>query len=148
MRKLKYYVACTVDRFIARKNGSYDFVLPDGDHYADIFNMFPETIPDHLREVLGVKGESKNFDTVLMGRKTYQVALDLGITNPYSRLEQFVISQSMKVSPDQKVILVSENIVEMVQRLKQGSGRDIWLCGGGQLATGSTSTFSSSSATF
>jgi hypothetical protein len=35
MRKLKYYVACTVGRFIARKNDSFDFFLTEGEHGAD-----------------------------------------------------------------------------------------------------------------
>ena len=44
MRKL-YYVACTVDRFIARTDGSFDFFLQDGEHFADLVTSFPETFP-------------------------------------------------------------------------------------------------------
>lgn len=45
MSKLIYLVACTVDRFIARKNGSFDFFLWRGEHVADLLSAFPETIP-------------------------------------------------------------------------------------------------------
>ena len=54
MRKLKYYVACSVDGFIARKDGSYD-----------CFPWDDEVIADYLESL-------KSFDVVLMGRKTYE----------------------------------------------------------------------------
>jgi len=66
MRKLTYYVACTVDRFIAREDGSFDFFLTEGELLAS----FPETVPGHLRDALGVSGEGRWFDAVLMGRAT------------------------------------------------------------------------------
>lgn len=45
MRELKYFIACTVDRFIARPDDSYDFFLTEGEHVADLLAAFPETIP-------------------------------------------------------------------------------------------------------
>ncbi len=36
MRRLKYYIACTVDKFIAREDGSFDFFLMEGDYVADL----------------------------------------------------------------------------------------------------------------
>lgn len=41
MRKLIYFVACTVDRFIARQDGSFDFYLTEGQHLADLVQLFP-----------------------------------------------------------------------------------------------------------
>jgi hypothetical protein len=49
MRELKYYVACTVDRFIAREDGSFDFFLMEGEQVVDLLESFPETIPAHFR---------------------------------------------------------------------------------------------------
>ena len=135
MRELTYYVACSVDGFIAHTDGSHDGFSQDSDYFADIFATFPETVPSHLRDVMGVHGENRWFDTVLMGRKTYEIGLNEGVTSPYSHMKQYLFSRSLKESPDQNVELVSDNIIELVNRLKQESGKGIWLCGGAHLAT-------------
>lgn len=134
MRKLKYYIASTVDGFIAREDGSFDCFPMSGEHFADLFEFFPETFPAHVQKALGILPENKQFDTVLMGRKTYEVGLNVGLTNPYPTLKQYVFSRSMKASPDRNVELISENAVGLVRELKQETGKDIWLCGGGDLA--------------
>jgi dihydrofolate reductase len=102
MRKLKYYMASTVD----------------GEH-----------VTDYLESL------KTQFDVVLMGRKTYEFGFQFGVTNPYPWMKQYVFSRTMKESPDANVTLVSENIVELVRELKSESGKDIYLCGGADLAT-------------
>ena len=116
MRRLQYYVASTIDGFIAREDGSFDGFLAEGEHVADFLQSYDW------------------FDTVLMGRKTYEVGLRLGVTNPYPAMRQYVFSRTMKESPDHNVGIVSENGVELVRGLKQETGKDIWLCGGANLA--------------
>ncbi len=135
MRRLTYYVACTVDGFIARADGSFDFFLTEGEHLADLFASFPETVPAHLRDALGVRGANQCFDAVLMGRRTYEVGLKVGVTSPYPHLKQYVVSRSLGRSPDAAVTLVPGDPVAFVRGLKQEPGKDIWLCGGGELAT-------------
>jgi dihydrofolate reductase len=134
MRGLKYYVACTVDGFIAREDGSFDFFLSEGEHFADLFGSFPETVPAHLRDAVGVRAGNKEFDAVLMGRRTYEVGQKIGVTSPYPHLTQYLFSRSLAESPDPDVELVSGDAVGAVQKLKQQPGKDIWLCGGGELA--------------
>ena len=134
MRKLTYFVACSLDGFIARRDGSFDFALPEGEHLRDLVRRFPETMPGHLRGPLGVTSPNQYFDAVLMGRATYEVGLRLGVTSPYPHLEQYVFSRTMAQSPDPQVQLVREDPIATVRRLKGGTGRDLWLCGGGQLA--------------
>lgn len=124
-----------MDGFIARPDGKLDDFSADGEHFADLLAAFPETIPGHLREPLGVTGANREFDTVLMGRATYSVGTELGFTNPYPHLEQLVISSSMQSSPDAAVQLVSEHPVQAVRELKARVGKSIWLCGGSRLAS-------------
>jgi dihydrofolate reductase len=133
-RQLVYYVACTVDGFIARSDGSLDCFLFHGGHFADLIARFPETFPVHIRPALGVSEGPKRFDTVLMGRHTYEVGVREGITNPYAPLRQYVVSRTMRESPDAAVRLHKEDPLQLVRRLKAESGMDIWLCGGAKLA--------------
>jgi dihydrofolate reductase len=134
MRELIYFVACTVDRFIARADGSFDFFIAEGAHLTDLVKTYPETVPGHLRGALGVKAASTWVDAVLMGRKTYDVGLPFGVTSPYPHLKQYVFSRSMKQTPSPDVTLVQSDPLEYVRGLKREKGGNIWLCGGGVLA--------------
>ncbi len=107
----------------------------EGEHFADLIADFPETIPAHFRNQLGITAENKHFDTVLMGRKTYDIGVKEGITNPYPQMQQYVFSKTLQSSPDRNVALVSTDPIAFVSELKQRSGKDIWLCGGGEFAT-------------
>lgn len=135
MRKLVYFVACSVDGFIAHIDGSHDGFSQDRQYLTDLFSVFPEIVPSHLRNVLGIHAENQWFDIVLMGRKTYEIGLKEGVTNPYPHMQQYLFSHSLEKSPDEHVELVSGNAVALVNRLKQSDGKDIWLCGGANLAT-------------
>lgn len=134
MQKLKYFVAVTADGFIAHRDGTFDGFVGAGDHMVDINQRFPETIPTHWQKTLGIHPENKEFDTVLMGRKTYEVGVNEGITNPYGTLEQYIFSRTLTVSPDPHVTLVRADVAGTVRRLKQRPGKAIWLCGGADLA--------------
>ena len=134
MRELKYFVACTVDRFIAREDGSFDFFIAEGAHLTDLVKRYPETVPAHLRDALGVHAASSWVDAVLMGRKTYDVGLPFGVKSPYPHLKQYVFSRSMRETLSPDVTLVKSDPLEFVRALKRERGKDIWLCGGGVLA--------------
>lgn len=135
MQELTYYVACSVDGFIAHSDGSHDGFATDAEYLAELFATFPETCPAPFRAVMGVQDENKWFDSVLMGRKTYEIGLKDGLTNPYPHLKQYVFSRSMKESPDKNVEVIAKNGVEWVRSLKNETGKGIWLCGGANLAT-------------
>lgn len=135
MRDLVYYIATTLDGFIARPDGSFED-LPWNDQFiADLRAAYPETFPAPFWSGEHSRAENQRFDAVLMGRKTYEVGLREGLTNPYPTLDQYVFSRSMKESPDPAVVLVSQGAVGVVEALKQESGRSIWICGGSKLAT-------------
>jgi dihydrofolate reductase len=133
-RKLVYYVACTIDGFIARDDGSFDWAPSQGEHFADLVQRFPETFPAHIRQAFGVPPHPRRFDTVLMGRTTYEVGLNEGITNPYAPLRQFVVSRSLPDTVDSAVHVYRGSPIALVRQLKAERGKDIWLCGGGRLA--------------
>ncbi|MCS7483905.1 dihydrofolate reductase family protein [Umezawaea endophytica] len=132
MRTLTYYVAASVDGFIAAADGSFDALMLDGDHMAMIFSEYPDTIPAQGREALGLLDvPNPNFDTILMGRATYQVPG--GLPSPYPHLRQYVVSSTLTGTPDD-VEVVSGDVLGKVRELKAEDGLGIWLCGGGKLA--------------
>lgn len=135
MRQLIYFIACTADGFIAREDGSFDFFPMQGGHMQYLQQEYPETIPSHLHALLGITAEPRHFDTVVMGRHTYAVGLSQGVTSPYAHLRQYVVSQSITTSPSLDVTLIANDPVDLVRTLKQAPGQNIWLCGGGSLAS-------------
>ncbi|KAA9378468.1 dihydrofolate reductase [Microbispora cellulosiformans] len=133
MRKLVYYVGVSIDGYIAGPGGEFDF-FPMEDTLAWIIDEYPETVPSHMRAQMGLEAPNRRFDTVVMGRGTYQPALDAGVTSPYAHLRQYVVSASVPEIGDPQVELVRSDPTGLVRRLKQEEGGDIWLCGGGTLA--------------
>lgn len=137
MRKLIYYVAVSVDGFIAGPDGRTDLFLSEGDHMAWLIEHYPETIPGHVRGLLGLaETPSREFDTVLLGRSTHQIAVDEGLTSGYPHLRQYVVTHRPEELPTEDGLSASdEDPIALVQRLKaEESPLDIWLCGGGALA--------------
>ncbi|NUS42515.1 MAG: dihydrofolate reductase [Mycobacteriaceae bacterium] len=133
-RKLTYYAAATMDGYIADETGSVGFFPVGGDHGPAIRAQYPETLPTKVREIFGIKGDSATFDTVLMGRKTYDFGVRTGTSSPYTHLRQFVVSASLPESPDPHIELISADPLDRVRELKREAGLGIWLCGGGELA--------------
>jgi dihydrofolate reductase len=135
MRKLTYYVASTIDGFIAAEDGTVDFFPVGGDHGPAITSQYPETLPSKVREALGIDNDNNTFDTVLMGRKTHDFGVRTGTASPYSHLRQYVVSTTMTESPDPGLELIGTDVLEKVRALKaETRGLGIWLCGGGELA--------------
>ncbi|MCC3316378.1 dihydrofolate reductase family protein [Nocardia africana] len=136
MRKLIYFVGVSLDGYIAGPGGEYDF-YPVAEGMSEFVTArYPESVPAHLRPHVGmaVDEPNKEWDTILMGRGTYEPALSVGIASPYPHLKQYVVSATLDRVDDPQVELVPRDPVALVRRLKQEDGKDIWLCGGGQLA--------------
>ncbi|OKJ05564.1 dihydrofolate reductase family protein [Kitasatospora sp. CB01950] len=136
MRKLVYFVAVSIDGFIAGPSGEFDFYPQPDDLVAHLRAEFPETMPGHVRPHIGLDGApNKRFDTVLMGLGTYRPAYDHGITSPYPHLKQYVVSSTLPEPTDPAITVVRADPLGLVRELKQQPGDgDIWLCGGGLLA--------------
>ncbi|NBE96169.1 dihydrofolate reductase [Nonomuraea sp. KC401] len=134
MRKLTYYVATSIDGYIAGPNGEMDFYPVADDLAAWINARLPETVPAPIRAQTGFDAPNQRFDTVLMGRGTYEIGLETGTTNPYPHMRQYVISNTIKSVDEPAIELVPGDPLGLVRRLKQEDGLDIWLCGGGNVA--------------
>ncbi len=134
MRKLVYYIGMTIDGRIAAPDGSADFFPVTQDVIDFIVEDYPDTLPTHLREQLGVHGPNRNFDVGVQGRVTYEPALEIGVTSPYAHLRQYVVSESMKETLDPAVEIVSTDVVGRIRRLKAEDGKDVYLTGGARLA--------------
>ncbi|GAA0939787.1 dihydrofolate reductase family protein [Nonomuraea longicatena] len=135
MRKLVYYVGISIDGYIAGPGAEVDF-YPVSDQMAAWINArYPETVPTHIRKLVGLDGEpGRTIDTVVMGRGTYDPALAVSITSPYSHLRQYVVSRTLKID-DPTVEVEPGDPVELVRRLKaEDTGMNIYLAGGGKLA--------------
>lgn len=133
MRALSYYVAVTLDGFIAGPNGEFDAFPVEGDHMSAINERFADTVPTDAAAALGLAQDRSRFDTVLMGWNTYAVGLPFGIDSPYRHLRQLVFSREHEASGD-GVETVRRDPVDVVRELKAEEGSGIWLCGGGALA--------------
>jgi dihydrofolate reductase len=135
MRSLVYFVATTLDGYIAGVDRSDpDFFPFEGPHVADLLAEFPEMIPGHLRAPLALNHENRRFDTILMGRTTYDIGRAVGLTSPYPHLRQIVVSSSMTAQPDPVVEVLGQDLIEHMRALKAEQGKDVWLAGGGRLA--------------
>jgi dihydrofolate reductase len=113
MRKIQYGVAVSLDGYIAGPNGESDWIQMDPEiDFSAIWSQ---------------------FDTLLMGRRTYEAAiLRLG-SAAFAAKATFVFSKQLKPTDHPDVTIVSELTRPWLQALKRLDGKDIWLMGGGDL---------------
>jgi dihydrofolate reductase len=138
MRKLIYYADATLDGFIAGPQGEIGFFPHSEELLATMSKELPETVPTHVRAAMGLPElPNARFDTVLMGRGTYEPALREGITSPYAHLRQYVFSRTLSIQDPTVTLCADQDPVASVRALKAEEGpdlKDIWLAGGGKLA--------------
>jgi dihydrofolate reductase len=116
MRKVTFGGANSLDNFIARKDDAVDWLLWNNE-VTEIMKDFWKTI-----------------DTVVMGRRTYEVAQKMGGGGDYPGVHTYVFSRTIKPSSEGAVTFVSEDAASFVRRLKNEQGQDICVMGGGVLA--------------
>ncbi|MFI9505728.1 dihydrofolate reductase family protein [Nocardia sp. NPDC052566] len=136
MRKLVYFVGMSLDGYIAGPSGEIEHHPLGADMAAWIAAEYPETLPTHARPHFGLAADapSRHFDTLVMGRGTYEPALAIGVTSPYGHMRQYVASSTLGAIDDPAVELVSGDPIAVVRELKAEDGMDIWLAGGGRFA--------------
>ena len=121
VRKVVYYIATTIDGYIAHDDESVDGFLMEGHH-----------VTDYLESL-------RDYDTVLMGKNTYEWGYQFGIepgqpSPTYGHMMQYVFSQSMEAYQHEQLQVIRETPADFVSDLKTQEGGTIYLCGGGQLA--------------
>jgi dihydrofolate reductase len=111
MRRIRYSVAMSLDGYIAGPNGEYDWIEMDASGAAEYFKAF-----------------YAQFDTALMGRKSYELAK--GAVAP---LKTYVVSRTLPAGELRDVTVLGEDALERIAELRARPGKDIWLWGGGEL---------------
>jgi dihydrofolate reductase len=121
MSKIKLFIATTLDGYIAREDGSLDwlYAFPNPNNtdygYADFF----ETI-----------------DTVIIGRKTYQEILSFGVDWPYANCNTYMVTSDKNYQPKtEKTSILSNLSMEKIESIKEYSKKNIWIVGGGKIIT-------------
>lgn len=119
MKKIIYYIACSLDGYIAGKNDDISQFIMQGD---------------------GVKkylSDLTNFKTVIMGRKTYEFGFQYGLEPgqpAYPNMKHHIFSNSLKIEKLSEYVKIEKLSVRRVNEIKQNAKTDIYLCGGGEFA--------------
>jgi len=118
-RKLKLYIACSLDAYIATSDGSVDWL---------------HTLED-IGTDYGYQAFYDSIDTTLMGYSTFQEIRNFDVPFPYPDKTNYVFSRKPREGEGLPVKFVAEDAAAFVQQLKDQPGANIWLIGGGQLNT-------------
>lgn len=120
MRKIKLYIAISLNGKIAKANGDVEWL---------------NSIPNPNKNDFGYSEFYHSVDTTIQGYSTYQKILSMGIEFPYADKKNFVLTSKNKLVSTKYVEFIDENHIEFVNLLKKGEGKDIWLIGGGKTNT-------------
>jgi dihydrofolate reductase len=113
MRDVCYFVACSLDGFIATLDDGIDWLFADDDY--------------------GFSEFYRSVDCLVMGRKTFDVSMSFD-EYPYARRKAYVFTRRPGESPVPEATFVREDPARFVKRLKHEPGGRIWVVGGGAIA--------------
>ncbi len=120
MKKAVLFIAMSLDGYVADKDGSVAWLSGDG---SDENNM----------------GSYESFintvDTVILGRKTYtQIVTELSPDNwVYAGMKSYVLTREKHESTDE-IVFTDKDVCELITEIREQDGKDIWICGGAQIA--------------
>lgn len=118
MPRIRYQVAMSLDGYIAGPNGEIDWITADPD--IDFGALLAQ------------------FDTFLMGRRTFEVVRAMG--SPASGETTFVFSRTLQPQDYPDVTIVGDVSTDTVAPIRTQAAKDIWLFGGGELFRGFVET--------
>ncbi len=117
-RKVNLYIAMSVDGYIADELDNLDFltiVEKEGEDYG--YNEFINTI-----------------DTVILGRKTFDKVVSMGIEFPHADKEVYIISRTAKPNRGNAIYYTGELSI-LIKHLKETKGKNIYCDGGAEIVT-------------
>ncbi len=119
MKKINLFIAMSLDGYIADSKGSVEWLNGQGDD-SDTIDTYSEFV--------------KGIDTVIMGWNTYhQIVTELSPDEwVYDDFKTYVVTHKPKTSSD-KIFFANESPVELVKKLREEKGKDIWICGGANI---------------
>ena len=117
-RRIIVYIAVSADGYIARADGSVDWLDR------------PRIKGDY-----GMPAFLKSIDTILWGRRTYDQARAMGEkAGSFGRgVKSYVFTRQPPPAPEAGVEFVEEPVREFVSRLRAQAGKDIWMMGGAEI---------------
>ncbi|MEO1260901.1 MAG: dihydrofolate reductase family protein [Bacteroidota bacterium] len=119
MRKIIYYVATSIDGYIMGADENMGSFVGTGNG-----------VEKYLADL-------QHFDTVIMGRKTYEFGYKYGVVPgqpAYPHMQHYIFSNTLKLENPHENIIVKKPDLNFIKALKKENGTDIYLCGGGIFA--------------
>jgi len=118
MKKLKLYIAISLDGKIAKPDGSVEWL---------------ESIPNPGKTDYGYAEFYDSIDTTIQGYSTYKQILGFDIDFPYAGKKNYVVTRKQNLAPSKDVEFITKDHAGFIKNLKKEAGKDIWLIGGGQI---------------
>ena len=119
MRKIIYYVASSIDGFIAGPHDDISGFVGQGNGVEKYLN------------------DLQQFDTVIMGRNTYEFGYEFGLKPgkpAYPHMRHYIFSTSLVFTDRDPNVHIKKIDIGEVVKIRTQPGTDIYLCGGGQFA--------------
>ena len=116
-RKVILNISCTLDGYISKPNDDLSFlnrVQMEGEDY-------------------GYAEFTSSVDTVIVGRKTYEWVVNQGYEYPHNDKQVYIISRKEK-SGSSNTHYYSGDLRELVKKLKEQDGKNIYCDGGASIA--------------
>ncbi|MBD0777601.1 dihydrofolate reductase [Maribacter sp. ANRC-HE7] len=119
MHKIVYYIASSLDGFIAGKNDDISRFILQG------------------KGVEKYQADLSNFKTVIMGRRTYEFGFQYGLVPgqpAYINMEHYIFSDTLEIENLADSVHIEKKSIDRIKRIKANAKTDIYLCGGGTFA--------------